>query len=347
MIVLWITFNVIEQKRCRVPSDSGQCHCCSVIHVCIVTVHKVRSMTVMFARAVFSVTLKTQAVEFGASSNCAQTASLGPGCPFCAPAMATASAMVHRQLPKAPPADLVLAAARNKIALAAAPTWCWQLQQVEAVAHDGDRPNINHRRYRPKSLKPAGGHTLWIGGIAINVSEQDLFDFFESCGEIEMISLQINKLRNGQFGHIKFCESETVDKAVDLSGTMLKGSAIRLDFTEDRPLAAWPLAAFRPGRNRGNSAPRVVGHCQSGHFEEEEKEEAEKIPQAEKEAELEAATKVEKIARFYYDLRKFAKNAKEREEFVERRSGNVVAKIETKIETKIERFYREIDRAED
>jgi RNA recognition motif-containing protein len=112
-------------------------------------------------------------------------------------------------------------------------------------------------------LKPAGSHTLWIGDIAIDVSEQDLFDVFESCGEIEMIRLHINKLRNGQFGHIRFCESESVDKAVDLSGRMLKGSAIRLDFTEDRPPAAWPLAAFRPGRNRGNSAPGVVGHCQS------------------------------------------------------------------------------------
>ena len=143
----------------------------------------------------------------------------------------------HRQSPKAPPADLVLAAAN--IPLSAAPAWSWQLQQVEAVAHDGDRPNINHRRYRPKSLKPAGSHTLWIGDIAIDVSEQDLFDVFESCGEIEMICLHINKLRNGQFGHIRFCESESVDKAVDLCGTILKGSAIRLDFAEDRPLAAW------------------------------------------------------------------------------------------------------------
>ena len=39
---------------------------------------------------------------------------------------------------------------------------------------------------------------------------------------------------------------------------MLKGSATRLVFTEDMPLAAWPLAAIRPGRNRSNSAPRVV-----------------------------------------------------------------------------------------
>ena len=98
---------------------------------------------------------------------------------------------------------------------------------------------IDHRRYRPKSLKPAGSHTLWIGDIAIDVSEQDLFDLFESCGEIEMICLQINKLGNGQFGHIRFCESETVDKAVNLFGRMMKGSAIRLDFAEDRPVSAW------------------------------------------------------------------------------------------------------------
>ena len=71
------------------------------------------------------------------------------------------------------------------------------------------------------------------------MSEQDLFDLFESCGEIEMICLQINKLGNGQFGHIRFCESETVDKAVNLFGRMMKGSAIRLDFAEDRPVSAW------------------------------------------------------------------------------------------------------------
>ena len=126
-----------------------------------------------------------------------------------------------------------------------APTWSWQLQEVDA----------SRRRYRPKSLKPAGSHTLRIGDIASDVSEQDLLDVFSWCGEIEMICLHINKLRNGQFGHIKFCESESVDKAVDLCGTILKGSAIRLDFAEDRPQAVW---ARLKSRDEVVTARRVV-----------------------------------------------------------------------------------------
>ena len=35
---------------------------------------------------------------------------------------------------------------------------------------------------------------------------------------------QVNQLRNGHFGHIKFFETEAVDKAAELAGTMLKGS---------------------------------------------------------------------------------------------------------------------------
>eukprot|EP00913_Durusdinium_trenchii_P032878 g30778.t1 len=93
------------------------------------------------------------------------------------------------------------------------------------------------RRYRPKSVKPPNGHTLWVG--------DDLIDLFEPCGEVEMICLQVNQLRNGKFGHIKFFETEAVDKAAAMAGTPVKGVPIRVDFAEDKP-----LAAYRVGKDR-------------------------------------------------------------------------------------------------
>ncbi|CAL1150579.1 unnamed protein product [Cladocopium goreaui] len=101
------------------------------------------------------------------------------------------------------------------------------------------------RRYRPKSVKPPNGHTLWVGDVSIEASEQDLIDLFEPCGEVEMICLQVNQLRNGKFGHIKFFETEAVDKAAALAGSPVHGVPIRVDFAEDKP-----LAAYRVGKDR-------------------------------------------------------------------------------------------------
>eukprot|EP00927_Polykrikos_kofoidii_P010108 TRINITY_DN14281_c0_g2_i1.p1 TRINITY_DN14281_c0_g2~~TRINITY_DN14281_c0_g2_i1.p1 ORF type:complete len:1077 (+),score=98.18 TRINITY_DN14281_c0_g2_i1:61-3231(+) len=110
-------------------------------------------------------------------------------------------------------------------------------------SRDAEAPSS--RRYRPKSVKPPNGRTMWIGDVSIDAAEQDLIDLFEPCGKIEMICLQVNQLRNGQFGHVKFFETEAVDKAAELGGTPVKGIPIRVDFAEDKP-----FAAYRVGKDR-------------------------------------------------------------------------------------------------
>lgn len=68
-----------------------------------------------------------------------------------------------------------------------------------------------------------------------------------------MICLKVNQLKNGKFGHVKFYETEAVDKAVELAGSVIKGVPIRMDFAEDKP-----LAAYRAGKDRmtgGEQAP--------------------------------------------------------------------------------------------
>eukprot|EP00927_Polykrikos_kofoidii_P025604 TRINITY_DN22975_c0_g1_i1.p1 TRINITY_DN22975_c0_g1~~TRINITY_DN22975_c0_g1_i1.p1 ORF type:complete len:872 (-),score=83.52 TRINITY_DN22975_c0_g1_i1:76-2691(-) len=111
----------------------------------------------------------------------------------------------------------------------------------------------NNKRYRPKSVKPPNGHTLWIGDLSTETTEQDLIDLFNVCGRIEVICLQLNQLRNGQFGHVKFYDTESVDKAAELGGTMVKGVPIRVDFTEDKPATvyrvgkdAWAVETSKP-----------------------------------------------------------------------------------------------------
>jgi len=101
-------------------------------------------------------------------------------------------------------------------------------------------------RCKPKSQKPANGHTLWLGDLSMETKEQDVIDLFEPCGKIEMICLKVNQLRNGHFGHVKFFETEAVDKATELAGTLLKGVPIRMDYAEDKP-----LEAYRSGKDKG------------------------------------------------------------------------------------------------
>ena len=183
-------------------------------------------------------------------------------------------------------------------ALAEMKTTRWQLQQEEALlALDACSPvtrSLSRPQLRSVSWRDPGSHTLFMSLIrldsskrAIDVSEQDICEFFEPCGEIEIVCLQINKLGNGQIGHIKFYESESVDKAVHLvkmACGKVKGSSIRVDYVEDSLTSAWKGHTFRPAR-RGNSAfvlgeqahivkaeepmkAREAEHCQARNAEE-------------------------------------------------------------------------------
>merc|ERR1719171_2510508 len=113
-------------------------------------------------------------------------------------------------------------------------------------------------RCKPKSSKPPNGHTMWLGDLSIDTTEQDVIDFFQDCGKIEMICLKVNQLRNGHFGHIKFFETEAVDKAAALAGSMLKGVPIRLDFAEDKP-----SEAYRSGKDKGVPESKRPPDCQT------------------------------------------------------------------------------------
>eukprot|EP00927_Polykrikos_kofoidii_P049563 TRINITY_DN4360_c0_g1_i3.p1 TRINITY_DN4360_c0_g1~~TRINITY_DN4360_c0_g1_i3.p1 ORF type:complete len:730 (+),score=71.66 TRINITY_DN4360_c0_g1_i3:93-2282(+) len=113
-------------------------------------------------------------------------------------------------------------------------------------------------RCKPKSVKPEGGRTLWLGDLSIDSTEQDVIDFFEPCGKIEMICLKVNQLRNGHFGHVKFFDTEAVDKAADLAGTLLKGVPVRMDYAEDKP-----LAAYRAGKDQGVPQSKRPEDCRT------------------------------------------------------------------------------------
>lgn len=109
---------------------------------------------------------------------------------------------------------------------------------------------------KPKSTKPPGGRTLWLGDLSIDTSEQDVVELFQPCGQIEMICLKVNQLRNGHFGHVKFYDTEAVDKAAQMAGTLLKGVPIRMDYAEDKP-----LEAYRAGK--GESEKKRPEGCQT------------------------------------------------------------------------------------
>ncbi|CAG9325382.1 unnamed protein product [Blepharisma stoltei] len=97
---------------------------------------------------------------------------------------------------------------------------------------------LNIRFSHEKSPKPRpykGVHTIFIGNIPCNVDEDCLYSFFKKCGEIKEARIAVDSNGNKRgFAHLEFESVEAADAAIELSGKILDGKILKIDYSEDR-----------------------------------------------------------------------------------------------------------------
>merc|ERR1712137_1146923 len=109
------------------------------------------------------------------------------------------------------------------------------------------------RTQPPESTtKPEGCLTVWAGGLPGETTEEEVKEYFGTCGEITSIRLDESKRSGTKFCHVEYVDTESVDKAVKLSGEKFNGAKIRVDFASDRKAdGATPVFAKNKGAPPG------------------------------------------------------------------------------------------------
>jgi len=94
----------------------------------------------------------------------------------------------------------------------------------------------NDVKQKPLSKKPEGCKDVYIGGLSSSITQEDVRDLFKDCGEIEEVVLSMDNetVRCKGFGHIRFKETESTDKAVEIRGTFFMGRFIKVDYSASK-----------------------------------------------------------------------------------------------------------------
>lgn len=91
------------------------------------------------------------------------------------------------------------------------------------------------------SEKPLGCHTIFVGSLPENITEDILRDVFSQCGTIETVRITVGK-GGKKFAHLRFIKAESVDIAVSYSGYKLfvghgderSGGRLHIDYAKSR-----------------------------------------------------------------------------------------------------------------
>ena len=86
------------------------------------------------------------------------------------------------------------------------------------------------------SEKPPGCRSCFLGNLSWNVEEDNILGLFRPCGTITQVRFATDR-ETGDFkgfGYIEFEDTSATDSAVALSGEMVSGRPIRVDFAKER-----------------------------------------------------------------------------------------------------------------
>jgi nucleolin len=110
--------------------------------------------------------------------------------------------------------------------------------QVEKTVPKEQRSSGGDRggdRDRQRSERDPNSTTVFIGNLSYNTDAESIREIFESCGKIKDVRIatdQDGKPRG--FAYVEFGSGESVDVAIQKTGTKLDGRNIRVDFTNTR-----------------------------------------------------------------------------------------------------------------
>jgi len=106
-----------------------------------------------------------------------------------------------------------------------------QMPRDSASSAGKPRRNVNG----PRTLKSPGCVTVFLGNIADTVEDNDIYELFQDIGTVVDLRWVIDRNTNSfkGCGFVDFAETESTDKAVELTGTNIKGRSIRIDYAPD------------------------------------------------------------------------------------------------------------------
>jgi len=82
------------------------------------------------------------------------------------------------------------------------------------------------------SEKPEGCTTIFIGNLSFNITEDQVYEFFQDCGDIKEC-----RWPKGDFtgiGWVEFYDTNATDLAIKKAGTKVMGRDIRVDYAAPR-----------------------------------------------------------------------------------------------------------------
>ncbi|KAL1925686.1 uncharacterized protein VTP21DRAFT_569 [Calcarisporiella thermophila] len=116
------------------------------------------------------------------------------------------------------------------------------------------------RAINPKSHD--NKRSIFVGNLAFDVQEEDLWQFFKDCGQVENVRIVRDKKTNiGKgFGYVQFNDRASVDLALQLNGTKLGKRDVRVFRSLDSEAKPSTLSAARriAMKKFGGNAKRVV-----------------------------------------------------------------------------------------
>ena len=104
---------------------------------------------------------------------------------------------------------------------------------LDGTEHMGRRIKVNKSSEKPPPRRTAGDpNTVFVGNLSYNTNEDDIRDFFKSCGEVKDVRLAKDHMdgRPKGFAHVEFMSPDDVNQALKLSGENLNGRDVKVDF---------------------------------------------------------------------------------------------------------------------
>jgi nucleolin len=101
-----------------------------------------------------------------------------------------------------------------------------------AVSFSTDRAGGGAKKGFQTSEKPEGCTTIFIGNLSFNITEDQVFEFFQDCGDIKEC-----RWPKGDFtgiGWVEFYDTNATDLAIKKAGEMVMGREIRVDYAAPR-----------------------------------------------------------------------------------------------------------------
>merc|ERR1712174_9832 len=101
--------------------------------------------------------------------------------------------------------------------------------------------------------KEDGCMSVFIGNLDFDIDEDTVRNTFQECGDIKNVRFGMDR-ETGDFkgyGHITFYDSSSTDKAVAMSGNIINGRPVRVDFAKTRKEFGSGGRGGGRGRGRG------------------------------------------------------------------------------------------------